>query len=95
MTGEIVDGKELQCQFFQSRLSFQNSKVHFTVFYFLHLFMIEFKDETGNLPSDDDFKLYKYLYGKKTGTLSSKETEQMKIDLRIGRQSAQRKLLQI
>lgn len=75
MNVEIIDGESL------------NDKVHRSDFLFkiksvdgkrIHEnYILEFSDETGHFPNND-FKLYKYLYGKETGSLSGAEIDKMK-----------------
>lgn len=75
MKAEIVDGAELNDKAHQASFLFSIKSVDSILL--PKPILIEFKDETGNFPVDD-FELYKYLYGKKTGTISSKESEKMK-----------------
>jgi hypothetical protein len=82
MNIEIVDGKELNDKGHQSSFLFRVRSVDSILL--SEPVIIEFKDETGNFPGDE-FELYKYLYGKKTGTISSKESEKMKKKY-VGRQ---------
>lgn len=75
MKVEIVDGDELRMKgytglFLFRVLSVSDKKLTKAA-------IIEFTDETGKFPNEM-FGLYKYLYGKATGSLSSKEEEIMK-----------------
>jgi hypothetical protein len=82
MSVEIVDGNELNEKGHQSSFLLRVKSIDNTPL--SKPIIIEFKDETGNFPTDD-FELYKHLYGKKTRTISSKETEKMKKKY-VGRQ---------
>lgn len=75
MNIEIVDGDELHDKYHQGSFLIKIKSVDS-----LPLsvpVIIEFKDETGNFPGDG-FELYKKLYGKKTGTISSGISTKMK-----------------
>jgi hypothetical protein len=75
MTIEIVDGNELNDKGHQSSFLFRIKRIDSMAV--AKPILMEFTDETGHFPSED-FALYKYLYGKKTGTLSSAQIEKMK-----------------
>jgi hypothetical protein len=75
MNIEIVDGDKLDDKGYQSSFlikvkSVENKSLGKPIIF-------EFKDETGNFPGDE-FELYKYLYGKETGTISSKISSEIK-----------------
>lgn len=75
MTIEIADGDELNEKGQQSSFLFKVKRIDSITL--AKPIIMEFRDETSHFPSET-FALYKYLYGKKTGTLSSDQIEKMK-----------------
>jgi hypothetical protein len=75
MTVEIVDGEELNDKYHESSFLFRIKSVDSTSL--PKAIVIDFKDETGRFPTGE-FELYKYLYGKETGEISSSESKKMK-----------------
>ena len=75
MNVEIVDGEELNDKGHQGSFLFRVKSVDSVIL--SKPIMFEFKDETGKFPNDE-FELYKYLYGKKIGAISSDQIENMK-----------------
>ena len=72
---EVIDGNNLTDKYFERKFFFRvksidNATIHKNL-------IIEFRDETGKFPADD-FELYKYLYGKEIGQISSNESTKMK-----------------
>jgi hypothetical protein len=75
MKVEILDGESLNDKIHESDFLFKIKSVDSISL--RETVIMEFRDETGKFP-DDEFKLYKYLYGKETGKLSSRASQKMK-----------------
>ena len=75
MNIEIVDGDKLGDKVHQSSFLIKVNSVENLPL--SKPFIFEFKHETGHFPSDE-FELYKHLYGKKTGEISSKTSKEIK-----------------
>ncbi|HMC98693.1 MAG TPA: hypothetical protein VKH37_01020 [Ferruginibacter sp.] len=75
MTVEIVNGEKLNDKYHQSDFLFKVKTVDSVLL--TKEVVIDFKDETSKFPGDE-FALYKYLYGKDTGVITSPASKQMK-----------------
>ena len=75
LTIQIVDGDQLGDKGYQSAYLFKIKTVDSVKL--SKPVLIEFKDETGKFPADE-FQLYKYVYGRETGSLTSDTIKMIK-----------------